>query len=420
MNNEPTPVIPPQPQPQPPRTAFSAPTRPSMSLQVPQRSMTPASQGAAGAAIDSFGNPVESTGQQPNPVPVSVPQNPPQDMPTPVQPPTVAPVSMSITPQPADTEVRKKTLQPINEAEVLRIRALADEEVKHAQPAVVTSEPAVPTDGSTLQPSQTYRGFGPTFAEKKAFIADEIERGPDNAPVPVMETTVEDFLPPVRDKDGNIDTTYEEEAISIPRLIIAGLTLPLVWMAIEYGLNWVASALVQSQAHSTTGSFDTLSVWDGLFKLLPFITIALASVGAYFILRYPHKGYRWVLSVGVILCTVGLVQLMPHIPALAGYVTNTTAVTYSLTHLNSTLLPPLFDMRTVWITLGAAIILGIIVTFALYGIIRGLRFKVPGAVVVCALIIASILPVAITIPIIAAERKAMSEKIQTLIDTPRE
>ena len=341
--------------------------------------------------------------QAPQPAPPVQPTAPLPPV-VPAQPPVTPPVQPVLAPQPSEAPAewtRERILQPINEAAVLVDRAAAEEAIAHP---VTTTDPADQYPRQSLDVPLT-----PAIPS-----AAEIARAPDNVPVPAQETTVQDFLPPVLDKNGNIDNKVNYDSVSWQRLLMAGLVLPFAWLLAEYWLSSAVTGIIRSQSTNDFMAFTRMyEDWGWLLSAMPFIAVIVVSVLGYFILRYPHRGYRALLAVGVTFFMVGLIQLAPYVPAISDITTSTVMVTTAL--MNPVML---FQNSTgvgeIWATVALVIAAGIVGALVVYGVLRLLRFKVPGAVVVIAMIIVSFVPVGVTIPMVVEKRQQQEAALEEL------
>ncbi len=443
MNNNPTTPQDPRTVPTPSRPAFSVPAREGVGMGVAASSpaaspaaapapMPPVLQAppieppAAAPATPSFTIAPQFAHQrqqqsevlQPTTVtvpvlvaePVVAPQpvatTPPEPKPEPqFQPQTPQPPSVTLPEQqaaPVDWQ-RERTLQPIDEAAVIRERTLAEDAVGH---------PAATAESGEAQPQQNL----------DVQTADDIERAPDNTPVAAEATTIEDFLPPVLDKNGKVDNTVvDDESIPWWKLLIAGMLLPLLWIALEYGVSWGLTTFLSAQMQQGSLSIEGLrNGWSSLLRVIPFVELGIVALLISIVLKYPHKGYRALLSLGIAVCTVGLMQLLPRISELAEYVTSSTGIALVLTNLQTPFIVEAIGLQKVLITLGIFVLMGIASAFVLYGILKLMRYKTPGFVVVIAMILVAATPIGVTIPIVAAERQEAArqlEEIRRMIET---
>jgi hypothetical protein len=287
---------------------------------------------------------------------------------------------------------RRVVLQPINEAAVMEARAQADAEVARETAAHAEQHKAEQDAAALGMPVAPQPVIVPPAQVSKAEIAADIARGPDNAPVPAVKTTVQDFLPPVIDKNGNVDNSFDE-TVTTRRLVVAGVGLPFVWAAISYGANWLIGILFLSQLkENPSGIVLAMKQWSIAMYVAPFAVIVMTAIVAYFIVNYPHKGYRALLSLVIPVFFVGVLMLLPHSGSLGGFITNPIAVLSLLTHLGDSGSMSPGSLWITGITFAVTIALGLASVFLFYNLVIKLRFKVPHFLLVIMVTIIALIP----------------------------
>lgn len=229
------------------------------------------------------------------------------------------PVPPRSDPSKAPQSFGERTIQPLNEASVLIERAAADAAI--AQP--VAPKPA-PMPGDTLGIPSASAGTQETLLSAEGSLLATTPVVATAKPTGPVRSFEEDLppvdgvskkrpmidLPPLDEKPD--DTVIVSKARPWLRLAIAGVLLPILWMAIGWGVNYlILQAVSEAIKADPKNSVPALSDWLPLIQNLPYIFSAIVAIVGTFILRHPRVSHNFLLACGIALVLVGVSKLAP-------------------------------------------------------------------------------------------------------------
>ncbi|MES2631153.1 MAG: hypothetical protein V4611_04300 [Patescibacteria group bacterium] len=333
MNNDPVQPKRPQPTPsRPSRTTFTVPSREDMRREVPDRPKQVESQSSQAASS----SPAEHHGL---------------------------------------------TVHPIDEAAVLREKALSDETVAK-QPAAAQAE------------QQTPQGT-PEGSLK------------NNHNTPSEKISLEEYSAPA-EKEALYITGDAANKVSVVRRIIAGITIPIAWMLVVYGLNYAASRAIGAamKADGAEATLEASDSWLWLLQAIPYIAAVIVALLATTIVKYGGFMYRFILALAITAVSAALLEALVHVPSISDYVMNPYGATSVFFNPGSEFLAK-FVARA-WGTVGLAVALGIISSFILCALIRLLRLKLPTTAAVILFLVIAALPVVASFGVLKFSESAVS------------
>lgn len=342
-----SPALQPLPRQQPLDTSRQPAVRPSAAAPAPVVTATPVVAPTLAPTPAPITEPVAAPAPAFVPSPVSlVPQPEPATPPTPAQPP-------------AEASFRQHALVPLDEAAVIRERALADA-------AIVRPQPETPAVGEGIDPMQS--------------------------PVETASTALDNHgLPPVDDdsKPTQVDTN-DDERMSIVRRIISGILVVIAWTGVVYGLNYaflrVFSEMVKSDPAGVTGNAEQIA---SVAATIPYAAIVIVALAAIPVFAYPRGFRKIVFSLGATAFIVGLIETVVRIPGISDQLM--TPLSAAGTIFSDSEYTKPFIGRA-WISVGVAVALGVIGVFAVYALMR-LSGKLPKTIGVIVFILAALVPI---------------------------
>lgn len=327
--------------------------------------------------------------EQPQPVVTPVPQA--------VQVVPAPPVQQTPTPLPAQPvqqvvpEQGTRTLQPIDEGALLQELAAANPQ-KSQELDLASEQDEVKVESWTPSGIQN----------SKALSRD--------AQLPVTRPFAKEE--PLEMKEG-----YAREPISWLRGIFAGVVVFVAWILASLASSQVRSNLLEAHKEEGVTLVEAARSIAGVSDVLMFAEIGVAAFAAYLVLRYSHKGYRALLAVGTAFFTVCLIEALPRLDIFSEYLVTTTVLVSYLGSFDGNTIVQGIGLDKLLCTVAACILSGVLGVTLLSMVVRFLRFRLPGFVLVILMCVIACAPLVIALPVIAEERAQQEQMLQQLEQT---